>query len=70
MIFKVKIGLPWTAAITELRFMKSSVGTETTEVTGIVEVIMMILASKKWLLEAVTVLGLTGTALAAATVQN
>ena len=54
--------------IAELRFIKSSAGTETVEVTGIVEATMMVLALKKWLLKAVTVLGLIGTALAAAMV--
>ena len=64
----MKINLPWTAAITELRFIKSSVKTETVKVTEIVEAIMMVLASEKWLLEAVTVLSLIDAALAAATV--
>ena len=52
--------------ITELRFIKSPAGTETAEVTGIVEAIMMVLTSEKWLLKVVTVLDLAGTALAAA----
>ena len=65
---KVEIGLLWTAAIAELRFMRSSVGTEMAEVTGIVEATVMVLASEKWLLEVVAVLGLAGTALAAAMV--
>ena len=64
----MKINLFWTAAIAELKFMKSSAETETAEMTEIVEVTMMILTSKKWLLEVVTVLNLTGTALAAVTV--
>ena len=66
----MEIGLPWTAVIAELRFIKSSVRTETAEVTEIVETIMMVLASEKWLLEVVTVLSLAGTALAAATIQD
>ena len=64
----MKINLPWTAAIAELRFMKSSVKTETAEVTGVVEAMMMVLASEKWLFEMVAVLGLADVALAAATV--
>ena len=66
----MKIDLLWTAAIAELRFMKSSAETETAEMTGIVEAIVMILVFKKWLLKTMTVLNLAGTALAAATVQN
>ena len=50
--------------------MRSPAGIETVKVTEIVEVMMMILASEKWLLEAVTVLSLTGTALAAAMIQS
>ena len=68
--FKIEIDLPWTAAIAELRFMGSPAGTEMAGMTGIVEATVMVLAFKKWLLEAVTVLGLTGTALAAAMVQG
>ena len=56
--------------IAELRFMRSLTGTETVEVTEIVEITVMILVSEEWLLEAVTVLGLTGTVLAAATIQG
>ena len=48
--------------------MKSPVETKTAEVTEIVKTTVMILASKKWLFEMVTVLSLAGTALAAATV--
>ena len=66
----MEIGLPWTAAIAELRFMKSPAGTEMAEVTEIVEVTVMVLASEKWLLEVVAVLSLTDTALTAATVQS
>ena len=62
----MKINLLWTAAIAELKFIKSLIKTEMTEVTEIVKVIIMILTLKKWLLEMVTVLNLTGTALAAA----
>ena len=43
----MKIDLLWTAVITELKFIKSSAGTETAEMTGIVEVTVMVLASKK-----------------------
>ena len=50
--------------IAELRSIGSSAGTETVEVTGIVEATVMVLAPEKWLFEAV--LGLTDTALAAA----
>ena len=64
----MEIGLPWTAAMAELRFIKSSAKTETVKVTEIVEATVMILASKKWLFKAV--LGLTGAALAVATVQS
>ena len=64
----MKIDLLWTAAIAELRFIKSSTETETAEVTEIVETTMMILAFKKWLLKAVAVLNLIGAALTAATV--
>ena len=39
-------------------------------VTEIVEITVMILALKKWLLKTVTVLGLTDAALAAAMVYN
>ena len=66
----MEINLLWTAAIAELRFIKSLMETEIVEVTGVVETMMMVLASEKWLFEAVTVLGLTGAALAAATVQD
>ena len=38
--------------------------------TGIVEATVMILVFKKWLLEAVAVLDLAGTALAAAMIQD
>ena len=62
----MKIDLPWTAAIAELRSMRSPVETETAGVTGIVEATVMVLASEKWLLEVVTVLSLAGAALAAA----
>ena len=62
----MKISLFWTAVIAELRFIKSPAGTEMTEITEIVEVTIMILTLKEWLLKAVAVLGLTGTALAAA----
>ena len=54
--------------IAELKFIKSSAETETAEVTEIIEIIMMVLASEEWLLEVVTVLSLIDTALAAATV--
>ena len=43
----MKIGLLWTAAIAELRFIKSSAGTEMAGMTGIVEAIMMVLASEE-----------------------
>ena len=62
----MKINLLWTAAIAELRFIKSSVRTKTVEMTKIIKITMMILTSEKWLLEMVTVLGLTGAVLAAA----
>ena len=62
----MKIGLPWTAAIAELRSMRSPAGTEMAGVTEVVEATVMILAPKEWLFEAV--LGLAGAALAAATV--
>ena len=64
----MKIGLPWTAVIAELRFIESPAGTETAEVTGVVKATVMILAPKKWLFE--VILGLAGAALAAATVQD
>ena len=60
----MKINLPWTAAIAELGFMRSSVETETAEMTEIVEITVMILISEKWLFE--VILDLAGTALAAA----
>ena len=50
--------------------MKSSAETEMVEMTEIVEVTVMILAFKKWLLKAVMILNLTDTALAAATIQD
>ena len=56
--------------IAELKFIESSVKTEITEVTEIVKAIMMVLTSEKWLLEMVMILSLTGTALAAAMIQN
>ena len=62
----MKIDLLWTAAMAELRFMRSLAGTETVEVTKVVEVTVMVLASEKWLFE--VVLGLADAALAAATV--
>ena len=65
---KVEISLPWTAAIAELRSMGSPARIETAGVAGIVEATVMVLAPEKWLLEVVAVLGLAGTALAAATV--
>ena len=46
--------------------MRSSVKIKTAEVIGIIEAIIMVLASEKWLFEAVTVLSLIGTVLAAA----
>ena len=66
----MKINLLWTAVIAELRFIKSSVKTETAEMTEIVKATVMILIFKKWLFNTVTVLDLTDTALAAAIVQN
>ena len=66
----MEIDLLWTAAIAELRFMKSPAGTEMVGVTGIVEATVMVLALKEWLLEVVTVLDLAGAALAAAMVQD
>ena len=62
----MKINLLWTAVIAELRFIKSLVRTEIAEMTEIVETIMMILASEKWLLEMITILSLINAALAAA----
>ena len=50
----------------ELKFMRSLIRTETAGVTEVVEATMMILTSKKWLFK--VILGLTGAALAAATV--
>ena len=50
--------------------MRSSAKTEMTEMIKIVEVIMMILASEKWLLKIVIILNLIGAALAAATIQD
>ena len=70
LIFKVEIDLLWTAAIAELRFIKSLMRTEMTEITEIVEATVMVLAFKKWLLEAVAVLGLTDTVLAAAIIWS
>ena len=66
----MKIDLPWTAVIAELRFMRLSVGTEIVEVTEIVETTVMILTSKKWLFEMMMILSLTGAALAVAIIQN
>ena len=60
----MKIDLLWTAAIAELRFMKSSAETETVKVIKIVEITVMILASEKWLFK--VILSLTGAASAAA----
>ena len=50
--------------------MKSLAEIKTAGMTEIIKVIMMVLAFEKWLLEAVTVLNLTDTALAAVIVQN
>ena len=50
--------------------MRSSAGTETAEMTGIVEATVMILTSKKWLLEVVVILSLADAALAAAMIQD
>ena len=58
----MEIGLPWTAAMAELRFIKSLMETETVGVTEVVEVTVMVLTSEKWLFE--MILGLTGAALA------
>ena len=62
----MKINFFWITVITELKFIKLSAETEMMKVIKIVKVIIMILTFKKWLLEMVTVLNLTGTALAAA----
>ena len=62
----MKISLPWTAAIAELRSIESSAGTEMVKVTGIVEATVMVLTFKEWLLKVVTVLSLTDAVLAAA----
>ena len=62
----MKIDLFWIAVIAELRFIKSSVRTEMMKVIEIVKTTVMILTSKKWLFEVVTILSLTGAALAAA----
>ena len=43
----MKIDLSWTAVIAELKFIKSSVETETVRVTEIVEATVIILAFKK-----------------------
>ena len=66
----MEIDLPWTAAIAELKSMRSSAGTETAEITEIVETTVIILVFKKWLFKAVTVLDLTDTALTAAMIQD
>ena len=70
LIPKMKINLLWTAAIAELRFIKSSAETETAEMTEIIEATVMILTSEEWLLKAVTVLSLAGAALTAAMIQG
>ena len=64
----MKINLLWTAAITELKFMKLLIKTEIAEVTEIVEITVIILIFKKWLFKAI--LNLTDAVLTAATVQN
>ena len=56
--------------IIKLRFIKSSAETETVEVIGIIEVIMMILTSEKWLFKAVAVLSLIDAALTAAMIWD
>ena len=66
----MKIDLLWTAAIAELRSIRSLMKTETAEITEVVKTTVMILASEEWLFKTVTVLGLAGTALAAATIQG
>ena len=50
--------------IAELKFIKSSMRTETVEVTEIVKVIVMILVSEKWLFK--VILSLAGAALTTA----
>ena len=62
----MEIGLSWTAAMAELRFMRSLVKIEIAEVTEIVKITVMILVSEEWLFEAV--LSLIDTALAVATI--
>ena len=52
--------------IAELRFIKSSVKTETIRVTEVVKVMIMILTSEEWLFEIVVILSLADVALAAA----
>ena len=66
----MKINLLWTAAIAELRFIKSLVRTEMMKMTEIVETTVMILTSEKWLFEVVTILNLINAVLAATTVQD
>ena len=70
LIFKIKIDFFWTAVIIEFRFIRLSAETETVEVTEIVKATVMILTPEEWLLEVVTVLSLTGTALTAAMIQD
>ena len=66
----MEIDLFWIAAIAELRFIKSSVGTETIKVTEIVEITVMILTLKKWLLKVMMILNLTDAVLTAAIIWN
>ena len=62
----MEIGLLWIAVMAELRFIESLIKTETVEVTGIIEVTVMVLASEKWLFE--VILSLIDAALAVVTV--
>ena len=64
----MKIDLPWTAVMAELKFIKSPAEIETMNMTEIVEATIMILAPEKWLFEAV--LSLTGAALAIAIIWD
>ena len=64
----MEIGLLWTAAMTELRSIKSSAETKTVKVTEVVETTVIILVSEKWLFKAV--LGLAGAALAVAMIWD
>ena len=64
----MKIDLPWTAVMAELRFIESSAETKTVRMTEVVRATVMILTFKEWLFE--VILSLADAALAVAMIWN